>query len=358
MTIQIKRPEKKFQDVKVTEEDIVLFTLGIDKQDFLLPSERNSYLTDPTAVKLVEDIKAGKIVSNRDYRGINLKGADISGADFSGCDFSKACFYQTKASKCCFKGAKFNDAYIEESCFQDSIFEDVSLKRVFLRNNEIDETFFDEKAQKYFSDFDKFLTLVESGKIDIRSLTKNELLSVDIRRLDLTKVNLSGIDLSQFILDGVNLCGTYIDPKQLLSLAGLRKTYYDLKRTKDKKRKKMEQDLLNEMEEKLLLFARNQEKEAVPEKDFYKRPEKKQMSLDGYISWPKGKEETFVEEKVFEETFVETPQEPIEIKKAGKQESFSPEKETPSKNHMIETERKKVTSNQKEMTKTNTKTKG
>ncbi|MBQ3034913.1 MAG: hypothetical protein IJD25_02545, partial [Alphaproteobacteria bacterium] len=88
--------------------------------------------------------------------------------------------------------------------------------------------------------------LVESGKIDIRTLTKNELMSVDIRRLDLTKVNLLVLDLSQFILDGVNLCGTYIDPKQLLSLGSLQKRYYDLRRTKDKKRKKMEEAILKE----------------------------------------------------------------------------------------------------------------
>ncbi|MBO7245106.1 MAG: pentapeptide repeat-containing protein [Alphaproteobacteria bacterium] len=351
MTTQIKRPEKKFQDVKVTEEDIALFTLGIDKKEFLLPSERKSYLTDPRAVSLVEDIKAGKIVSNKDYRGINLKGADISGADFTGCDFSRACFFETNASDCCFKGAKFNDAYIESTDLTNAIFEDVSLKRVFLRNNQVDETYFDEKAQKYFSDFDKFLSLVESGKIDIRTLTKSELMSVDIRRIDLTKVDLLGIDLSQFSLDGVNLCGTYIDPKQLLSLGSLQKRYYDLRRTKDKKRKQMEEALLQEKEEALRLFGLRQEKERVQAIIVPKKPSKKEVLPDGYVLWPKGQiEETKPEG--FEATIVETPVEVMPIVVGQQQESSLEEINTRGETA------KKIISKPREMQKTNTKTKG
>ena len=345
MTIQMKRPEKKFQDVKVSEEDIALFTLGIDKKEFLLPSERQSYLSDPRAVALVEDIQKGKIVSNKDYRGINLKGADISGADFTGCDFSRACFKETKASKCCFRGAKFNEAYIEDTDLTEAIFEDVSLKRVFLRNNFVDETFFDEKAQKYFAEFDKFLSLVESGKIDIRTLTKNELMSVDIRRLDLTKVNLLGLDLSQFILDGVNLCGTYIDPKQLLSLGSLQKRYYDLRRTKDKKRKKMEEALLKEKEEELRLFGLRQKKEAVPEQIPLKKADKKQLVPEGYILWPQAKEEVD-EIDIQEDTLVEAPLEtkPVILNNI---EQNKPEDSI-----------KKISSKQREVKKTNTKIKG
>ena len=346
MTIQMKRPDKKYQDVKVTEEDIALFTLGIDKKEFLLPSERKSYLSDPKAVALVEDIQQGKIVSHKDYRGINLKGADVSGADFTGCDFSKACFSGTNASKCCFRGAKFNDAYIEDTNLTEAIFEDASLKRVFLRNNLVEETFFDEKAQKYFSDFDKFLSLVESGKIDIRSLTKNELMSIDIRRLDLTKVNLLGIDLSQFSLDGVNLCGTYIDPKHLLSLGSLQKRFYDLRRTKDKKRKKMEEALLEEKEEALRLFAKQQKIDKVPENIFPKRPDKKQIVPDGYILWPQGKEE-IVQTGIQEETLVETPNEPKTIISNQSVEQQLPEESI-----------KKISSKQRELQKTNTKIKG
>lgn len=352
MTIEIKRPERKFQDVKVTEEDIILFTLGIDKKEFLLPSERNSYLTDPRAVSLVEDIKKGKVVANKDYRGINLKGADISGADLTGCDFSKACFYQTKAKNCCFKGAKFDDAYIEETDLTNSVFSETSLKRLFLRNNQIEETYFDEKSARYFSDFNKFLSLVESGKIDIRTLTKNDLLSIDLRRLDLTKVDLTGIDLSQFVLDGINLCGAYIDPKQLLSLASLQKTYFDLRRTKDKKRRQMEEQLLKEKEEEIHLFGLSQKQDQLPEeKVLSQKPTKKSPHPTGYILWPQGKEEQ-KDEYIEEETIVETPLEALIVQKQADDKS-----QTPSLNHK-EQGMTKVSSKQREIKKTNTKTKG
>ena len=131
MTMEMKRPERKFQDVKVSEADIVLFTLGIDKREFILPSERDSYLTDLRAVTLVENIKAGKDVSNKDYTGINLKGADLSGANFKGCNFSKSCFYQTKAKNCDFEGAKFDDSFMEDCDFSKAKFKDVSFKYPF-----------------------------------------------------------------------------------------------------------------------------------------------------------------------------------------------------------------------------------
>ena len=143
MTIQMKRPEKKFQDVKVTEADIMLFTLGIDNKEFILPSERNNYRSDERALKLLDDIKNGKDVSNQNYEGINLKGADISGANFNGCNFSKACFYQTKAEGCDFQGATFDDAYIEDSDFSKSCLKGISFKRIFSRNN----TFTDSETE-------------------------------------------------------------------------------------------------------------------------------------------------------------------------------------------------------------------
>lgn len=288
MTMEMKRPERKFQDVKVSEEDIVLFTLGIDKREFILPSERDSYLMDLRAVNLVEDIKKGKDVSNKDYIGINLKGADLSGADFSGCNFSKSCFYGTKAQKCNFEGAVFDDAFIEESDFSKSKFYGVSFKRVFMRNNVYNGADLEDEAEKYISNFDKFLELVENGKIDLRSLTKRDLLSVDLRRLDLTKVDIKGIDLSQFALDGINLAGTYIDPKQLLSLGGLQKYYFDLRKTKEKKKKQMEEAVLKENEEKLLNYAKKQlvqEEEPVVISQS-KRPSKKGIDPDSYKMWP------------------------------------------------------------------------
>ena len=302
MTIEMKRPERKFQDVKVSEADIVLFTLGIDKREFILPSERDSYLTDLRAVTLLEDIKAGKDVSNKDYTGINLKGADLSGANLMGCNFSKSCFYQTKAKNCNFEGAKFDDSFIEESDFSKSKFKDVAFKRVFMRNNNFEDAFLEEDAEKYITNFDKFLELVESGKIDLRSLTKGDLLSIDIRRLDLTKVDLKGIDLSQFALDGINLAGTYIDPKQLLSLGGLQKYYFDLRKTKEKKKKQMEEAVIKEHEEKLLNYAKKaQEVEEEIVLKNIKKPAKKEVSPDNYRAWPTSlneKENNKIEDEV------------------------------------------------------------
>lgn len=356
MTIQIKRPEKKFQDVKVSEQDIVLFSLGIDPVDFILPSERKSYLSDKRAVQLLEDIKAGKSVTHQDYSGINLKGADISGVDFTGCNFSKACFYQTNAQKCQFEGACFDDAYIEETDLTDAVFRDVSLKRVFLRNNNVDETFFDEASQKYFADFDKFLSLVESGKIDIRSLTQNELSRVDIRRLDLTKVNLAGIDLSRFAMDGVNLAGTYIDPKQLLSLGSLQKRYFDLRRTKEKKKKQMEEALLKEKEEELRLFYKKAAKIDSPTLIAPKKPTKKEVQADRYLAWPNIDADENGRTPLQENT--QPVVEPIVVHKASTDEEG--DNIIPLEEQRQETEFgvKKVTTKQRELQQTKTKVKG
>ena len=323
MTMEMKRPERKFQDVKVSEEDIVLFTLGIDKNEFILPSKRDSYLTDLRAVSLLEDIKAGKDVSNKDFTGINLKGADLSGANLKGCNFSKSCFYQTKAKDCNFEGAKFDDAFIEECDFAKSCFKDVSFKRTFMRNNNLRDAVLDEDAEKYITDFDKFLELVESGKIDLRSLTKKDLLSVDIRRLDLTKVDLKGIDLSQFALDGINLAGTYIDPKQLLSLGGLQKYYFDLRKTKEKKKKQMEEAVLKEYEEKLLNYSKivPQEAEEIVVKNI-KKPSKKEAIPNSYRTWPaalneKENKESIVDVKVENKEDVELGETVHLIKKSS-----------------------------------------
>ena len=367
MTMEMKRPERKFQDVKVSEADIVLFTLGIDKREFILPSERDSYLTDLRAVTLVENIKAGKDVSNKDYTGINLKGADLSGANFKGCNFSKSCFYQTKAKNCDFEGAKFDDSFMEDCDFSKAKFKDVSFKRVFMRNNIFEGADLEEDAEKYISNFDKFLELVESGKIDLRSLTKGDLLSVDIRRLDLTKVDLKGIDLSQFALDGINLAGTYIDPKQLLSLGGLQKYYFDLRKTKEKKKKQMEEAVLKEYEEKLANYAKkaSQEEEEIVLKNI-KKPSKKEPIPKSYRAWPQALNEKEVESvRLDEETKIETKGEmeideaPVLIKKStfsGSENSAQTSNETSSSGE--DTSIKRVTTKPHKVEKVNFKTKG
>ena len=365
MTIEMKRPERKFQDVKVSETDIVLFTLGIDRGEFILPSERESYLTDLRAVTLLEDIKAGKDVSGKDYTGINLKGADISGVNFKGCNFSKAIIYQTKAKDCNFEGANFADAYMEESDFSGSSFEGSVFKRVFLRNNNFKNACLDEDVEKYLSDFDKFLSLVESGKIDIHSLSKSDLLCVDIRRLDLTKVDLIGLDLSNFALDGINLTGTYIDPKQLLSLKGLQKYYFDLRRTKEKKKKKMEEEILKENEEKLRLFGQKNIKKDIPQEITMSRPDKKEDDPDSYRLWPQSLDKSRLYNNDFEnkigvtEDKKEDDETPVLIKKeifangSKNAHSFSEEIDSTEENQT-----RKVASKMRDVRKVRFKTKG
>ena len=113
MTEQLQRPEMKTQSAKITEEEWSYFSLGIDVQEFILPSERADYKSDPKAVALVEAIKAGEDLSGRDFSGVNLKGADISGAKLQGANLSGAIFYKTTANKCDFQGANFDGAYME-----------------------------------------------------------------------------------------------------------------------------------------------------------------------------------------------------------------------------------------------------
>ena len=57
----LKRPEMKLANTKVSEKDMIYFSLGLDAEDYVLPSERDNYLSDPKAVQLVQDIRAGKI---------------------------------------------------------------------------------------------------------------------------------------------------------------------------------------------------------------------------------------------------------------------------------------------------------
>lgn len=296
----MKRPEKKIADVKVTEEDIALFALGIEEKDFVLPSERNTYLSDSKARALVEAVRLGKDITGQDFSNINLKGADISGGRFKDCNFSGAIFYETKAQSCDFQGVDFTDAYIEKSSFENSDFTHATIKRVFLRDNDFEKADLDEEAETYLSSFDKILSLIEQGKVDIRVLSKSDLLCVDIRRLDFSHIDTMGIDLSAFALDGINLSGTYIDPKQLLSLQGLQKYYLDIKKLRAKKRKLLEQEILEERETALNMFSL---KEAGKNKKraklkSIKRPQFKKIEPEEFVSWPRPKEKQKDTEKI------------------------------------------------------------
>ena len=237
MTTQLERPEMKTQTAKITEEDWAYFSLGIDKTEFILPSERADYKSDPRAVALVEAVKAGKDLSGQDFSGVNLKGADISGAKLQGANLQGAILYKTTANKCDFKGANFDGAYIEYFDGSGSDFRDASFKHVFVRNTNFKKAKIDEKELSKFAAIEQLIHLIESGQLDIRCLSKADLMHLDLRRIDLTNVDLEGVDLSGLILEGVNLCGTYIDPKQLMSLEGLQHYHQFVQKKKEQKLK-------------------------------------------------------------------------------------------------------------------------
>lgn len=258
MNIELKRPEKKYADVKVTEKDIVYFSLGIDTEDFILPSQRKDYRSDSRALALIEAIKSGKDLSGQDFTGVNLKGADISGGRFKGSNFSKACFYETKAQGCDFTQADFTDASIEKSDLTESVFKGSTFKRTFARDNDFTGAIVDDGAIRFFTALEKIILLIEQGELDIRELSKEDLLCLDIRRLDFTNIDLEGLDLSVFALDGINLSGTYIDPKQLMSRDGLNQYYIDVQKLKDKKRRELALEVLNDKKEQLLSFFKQE----------------------------------------------------------------------------------------------------
>lgn len=255
MERKFKRPEKKAPDVKVTDADMVYFSLGLkDSRPFVLPSERDNYLTDERAVQLVKEVRAGKNLSNRDFSGLNLKGADISGGSFSGCSFKGAVFYKTLAQTADFSNCCFEGAYLEESDLSGCNFTGASFKRAFFKKNKTDEAFFDADSEKYLTELEKIIHLIESGAIDIRTLSQEDLICLDVRRLDFSKIDLTDIDLSVFALDGINLCGTYIDPKQLMSLEGWNSYCLDVQKTKEKTRERLCRKILLDRSEELKVF--------------------------------------------------------------------------------------------------------
>lgn len=221
MTEPLKRPGMKIANVKVTSEDMMYFSLGIDVADFVLPSDRKDYRTDIRAVDLIQAIKAGKDLSGQDFSGINLKGADISGANLQGANLSGAIFYKTTAKNCNFTGADFTEAYLENTDFENADFTDANLRQVYARHLNLNGAQMDEAERRKLDTLEFLIEQIEAGKIDMRSISKSDLLGLDLRRLDLSKVDLNGIDLSAFDLEGVNLRGAHIDPKQLMSLEGL-----------------------------------------------------------------------------------------------------------------------------------------
>ncbi len=289
MEQELKRPAKKTADVKVTDADMIYFSLGQKEGSaFVLPSERNDYRSDERAVRLIEAVRSGKALSGCDFSGLNLKGADLSGGLFDGCNFKGAVFYKTKAQNADFSNCCFDEAYFEDADLSGCDFTGATFKRTFFKHNKTEKAFFDEEAEKYLTELEKIIRLIESGEIDIRTLSKEDLICLDVRRLDFSKVDLTDIDLSVFALDGINLCGTYIDPKQLMSLSGWNSYCLDVRKTKEKTRERLCRKIMLDREEALEKYrqeqVKNKKKKGAPTKNS-RRPLKKEPEREENRAW-------------------------------------------------------------------------
>lgn len=289
MIKELKRPSKKTADVKVTDADMVYFSLGLgDSREFILPSQRNDYHSDERAVHIVEAVKAGKRLSNMDFSGVNFKGADLSGGYFEGCSFKGAVFYKTNAQTCDFTNCCFDEAYFEDTDLMGCDLTGATFKRAFWKNNNTQKAFLDEDVEKYLTSLEKIIRLIEAGKLDIRMLSKSDLLCLDIRRLDFSNIDLSELDLSVFALDGINLCGTYIDPKQLMSLEGWNSYCLYVRNTNEKTRERLCRQIFLEKENKLNQFRleqeQNRQKQEIKTKKL-KRPICKEVEKEENRAW-------------------------------------------------------------------------
>ena len=233
----LQRPSMKLADTKVTEKDMIYFSLGMESEDYILPSEREDYKSDARAVQLVEAIKAGKDLSGQDFSGVNLKGADISGGHFAGASFKGAIFYKTDAHGADFSDCDFTEAYFEDSDFSDSDLTGANFQKTYLRKLKIDNAKADEDLKKRMTAMEFLIAKLESGEIDIHCLTQSELMCLDLRRLDMSKIDVTDIDLSMFNLEGVNLRGVYINPLQRLSMAQWQKDLMTVEKLNEKKLK-------------------------------------------------------------------------------------------------------------------------
>ncbi len=175
---------------------------------------------------------------------------------------------------------------MEESDFMGCDFTNASFRKVFSKKNNWEKAFLDDDDLKYLTTLEQIIRLIEQGKIDIRSLSKDDLLGLDIRRLDFSKVDLEDLDLSMFALDGINLCGTYIDPKQLMSLEGWNSYCLDVRKTKDMTRERLARKIMIDKEEDLRQYVNNQKKTTEPVKTKnLKRPQIKKKETENERAW-------------------------------------------------------------------------
>lgn len=281
MVKNLSRPEMKIANVKVTDAEMAYFELGIGQPEFVLPSERDDYRSDARAVELVRAVKAGEDLSGCNFKGINLKKADLSGARLAGANLSEAILYQTSFKGADLKGTHFTGAYLEGVDFEDADLTGAHFEGVFARALTLNRAQIDEEALKKLTALELLIQKIESGEIDIRFLSRADLLCLDLRRLDLTHVDLEGLDLSGFILEGVNLRGTYIDPKQLMSLEGLQHYYMSVRALTAKRLMEEEAKTLGARGEELTRYAQMQMQERNQNKIIYsnaaelRRPDKR-----------------------------------------------------------------------------------
>ena len=272
---ELKRPDMKLANTKVTEKDMIYFSLGLDSEDYVLPSERNDYKSDARAVRLVADIRAGKDLSGQDFSGINLKGADISGGHFAGASFKGAIFYKTDAHGADFSDCDFTEAYFEDSDFSDCTLTGANFQKTYLRKLKTDNADMDTDLEKRLTAMEFLIKKIESGEIDIHCLTRSELMCLDLRRLDMSRVDIDGLDLSAFNLEGVNLRGVYINPLQKLSMDQWQKDLLAVEQLSEKKLKEEHLKAIKSRQQELTEYAKQQtEVKAVRTKKIVRPPQK------------------------------------------------------------------------------------
>lgn len=289
---ELKRPEMKLADTKVSEKDFIYFSLGLSAEDYVLPSERSDYRSDARAVQLVQDIRAGKDLSGRDFSGINLKNADISGGKLAGASFRGALFYQTNAHQADFRDCDFTEAYFEKSDFSEAHLTGAIFAKTYLRDLTTDDADMDEDLRNRLLTMDFLIKQIESGALDIHCLTRSELMCLDLRRLDLSKVDLSGLDLSMFELEGVNLRGVYINPLQKLSMDQWQKDLAAVEQLQEKKLKEQVLKTLKQERQALDTYAADQATVAPVKSRHLTRPAPKRDEFEKLTPPPKKQEET------------------------------------------------------------------
>ncbi len=220
---ELKRPPKKIGATPLKEEDKYNFLPYISDDLSVLPSQADSYKTDPLALILIKNLKEGKNLSGQDFTGVNLKGADLSGLNLDGINLSKANLTQTNLSESSLKQVNLSYAYMENTCLDGADLTGADFKGVVYKNCSSNHTIIDEDNKKYLQTLEWLIEQIEQGKIKLPELPPEQLFFLDLRMMDLSKVDLSEVDLSMFVLDGVNLSGTYINKKHMLGFRELSK---------------------------------------------------------------------------------------------------------------------------------------